>query len=99
RVTLRTRGVLAEAFLARPVVIRTTEFNRRDPETTFWGAWVRPSAPAPAFSWEAYGLVLQQSESTSLWGISGPHDRVTLGGRLLGRLPLSGSRWELEGGW
>ena len=99
RATVRVKSVAVDGFLTRPVTVDTVELNERDPATTFWGVALRPVAPAAALAWELYGLALAYDGAAPLWGYSGEHERVTVGGRLTGALGSPLTRFDLEGGW
>ena len=99
RVMAHVRTLMLDGFLTRPVVIKNTDWNTRDPATVFWGLDVRPFTAAPKFAWDVYGLVLSQDATTKLWGYTGEHDRLTLGVRTTGELGKPTLRFEVEGGY
>ena len=99
RAMARVRSVTMDAFLTRPVLVDTLDFNERDDATAFWGVALRPTAPAAALAWELYGLGLAYDGPAPLWGYTGEHDRFTLGARLTGALGSPLTRFDLEGGW
>lgn len=99
RVMAHVGGLFVDGFLTRPVMVANTDFNKRDPATTFGGVSVRPFAPAARFAWELYGLVLSQDATTKLWAYAGEHDRVTLGARTTGEVGAPTLRFEVEGGY
>jgi hypothetical protein len=98
RLIARADDLTADIFVTRPVPVRLTRPNAADSLTLFWGGAIRPSVAAPAFGWEAYAYGLNQ-ETTTLWGLTGEHDRFTVGSRLTGALGSPATRFDLEGGY
>jgi hypothetical protein len=98
RLIARAGRFVLDGFGTRPVLVDTEEFNERDPETLFWGVALRPAVAAPLLGWDLYLLGLDQGDSTRLWGAQAAHERLTLGGRLMGTLGSPAARFEVEAG-
>ncbi len=82
-------GRSAEAFHARPVVIREHDFNRADTSITFSGAAIG----AANQRWQLYTLDFRQQRTT------GEHHRLTMGGRLFQTAKPGQIGYELESAW
>ena len=84
-----------DAFWTRRVEIKKYQFNRHDPDTDFFGLYLKAGLPAPGTTLDLYWLGLER-ERVQLAGTSAEEHRHTMGARLNGRIPLGSLDYDLE---
>ncbi|MCC5829868.1 MAG: alginate export family protein [Phycisphaeraceae bacterium] len=88
-------GFAFTGFLSRPVEISKYEFNTTDNSRDFCGVHGRFDIPGSNFKAEGYWFGLYENEATFA-GVTGEHQRHTLGARLHGPIGDSGFDVDVE---
>ncbi len=91
---VETHGWNATGFWSEFTPVNKYEFDEPDGQTKFYGLYITRGKPVDPFALDLYFLGLDKNDPVTFNGTTGPEERYTIGGRVLGA--LHGFDYEVE---